>query len=94
METQCKNRKLEIKLYHKFCVEFLKFMGLFGSTMGFAFSEIKEKSDTLVGNVELFKKAGYVKDGDDASIYVQDFIKIEISKGLTMLNGGNGKKYL
>jgi len=69
-------------------------MGLFGSTMGFAFAEIKEKSEMLLSNVILFVDAKYIKEGDDACIYIEDFIKVEIQHGLKMLNGGNGKKHL
>ena len=93
LRKQTEKQKTEILAYSAFIDEFIKFAMVFGTTMGFAFSEVREKRDAMMKNIEVLKQQGFVKDNTDDVIYIEDFCKIEIKHKLTHLNGANGAKH-
>jgi len=56
----------------------LKFAECLGSVLGLAWGEIKEKRSSVIANRKTLLGLNIVKKGSEASIYIEDFCKVEI----------------
>jgi hypothetical protein len=56
----------------------LKFCTCFGSILGFAFGEVNEKKASIIANRKTLIDLKIIKEGSEASIYIEDFCKVEI----------------
>jgi hypothetical protein len=78
LKKQTSKQKTEIDLYISFVDEFLKFCTCFGSILGFAFGEVNEKKASIIANRKTLINLKIIKEGSEASIYIEDFCKVEI----------------
>jgi hypothetical protein len=88
------NEQMELNFYTDLYFESLKLFKFFGRCVSLGFKDCQDKANMLLDNSKVLKDAYKYDDNADEVNYIEAIIKLELDRGIAMLNQDNNNTEL